>query len=109
MIQDSVQRVGRDPIRKLRPDDRLIGSARLCLSQGKFPVRIAQICGAALLYGSPDDPEAVKLQKMIADDGVEKVLQDLSGVNLDSELGRSIISSYNELKGSYPRALSGNS
>jgi mannitol-1-phosphate 5-dehydrogenase len=98
MIQDSVLRVGRDPIRKLRPDDRLIGSARLCLSQGIFPDRVAQVCGAALLFDSASDPEALKLQEMIARRGVEQVLGDISGIDRDTGLGRSIISSYEKLK-----------
>ncbi len=98
MIQDSVLRVGRDPIRKLRPDDRLIGSARLCLSQGIFPDRVAQICGAALLFDSASDPEALKLQDMIVRRGVEQVLRDISGIDPDTELGRRIISSYEKLK-----------
>jgi mannitol-1-phosphate 5-dehydrogenase len=102
MIQDSVLRVGRDPIRKLRPDDRLIGSARLCLSQGIFPDRVAQICGAALLFDSASDPEAVKLQDMIARGGAEQVLRDISGIDPDAELGQKIISSYGKLKVKHP-------
>jgi mannitol-1-phosphate 5-dehydrogenase len=106
MIQDSVLRVGRDPIRKLGPDDRLIGSARLCLTQGIFPERVAQVCGAALLYDSADDSEAVRLQEMIKGGGVEKVLKDISGVDTDSDFGRRIISSYGELKNMSGRGIS---
>jgi len=109
MIQDSVQRVGRDPIRKLGRGDRLIGSARLCLAQDIFPARVAQVCGAALLYGSPDDPEALKLQKMIKDDGVAQVLHDLSGVEPESDLGRSILCSYEELSDTDFRGMGRNS
>ena len=97
MIQDSVQRVGRDPIRKLGPDDRLVGSARLCISQNIFPSRVAKVCGAALQYANPDDPGAVKLQSMIRDNGPEEVLRNVSGVDPGSDLGQSIISSYREL------------
>jgi mannitol-1-phosphate 5-dehydrogenase len=106
MIQDSVLRVGRDPIRKLGPDDRLVGSARLCLAQGIFPESVSQVCGAALLYDSADDPEAVRLQEMIKGGGVEKVLQDISGVDSDSDFGRRIISSYGELKNRSGRGTS---
>ena len=106
MIQDSVLRVVRDPIRKLGPDDRLIGSARLCLTQGIFPESVAQVCGAALLYDSADDSEAVRLQEMIKGGGVEKVLKDISGVDTDSDFGRRIISSYGELKNRSGRGIS---
>jgi mannitol-1-phosphate 5-dehydrogenase len=98
MIQDSVKRVGRDPIRKLGPEDRLIGSARLCLEQGKFPARVAQICGAALLYAHEDDEDALRLQNMIQEQGLQGVVQGLCGVDPGSDLGRSIISSYHALQ-----------
>ena len=37
MMKDTIVRVAKDPIRKLGPGDRLIGSARLCLEEGIFP------------------------------------------------------------------------
>ncbi len=97
MIMDTVQRVARDPIRKLGPEDRLIGSAKLCLAQGIFPKKIAFICGAAFCYDYPEDPEAVKLQNMIEVRGIEGTLKEVSGVDPESELGKKIISSYQEL------------
>ena len=97
MIMDTVQRVARDPIRKLGPEDRLIGSARLCLVQGIFPEKIAFICGAAFCYDYPEDPEAVKLQNMIKVRGIEGTLKEVTVVDPESELGKRIISSYQEL------------
>lgn len=44
-LQDTVERVGRDPARKLAWDDRLIGTMRVALQQGVEPRRYA--CGAA--------------------------------------------------------------
>lgn len=40
-LKDTCQRVGGDPMRKLSPDDRLIGSARLAVEHGITPAYIA--------------------------------------------------------------------
>jgi mannitol-1-phosphate 5-dehydrogenase len=98
MIMDTVHRVGRDPIRKLGPEDRLIGSAKLCISQGIFPENIAHICAAALCYNFQQDPEAVKLQEMIKDQGVEAVLEQVSNIDTGGALGKKIIYYYRELQ-----------
>ena len=47
-LRDTVERVGRDPVRKLGWDDRLIGTMRLALKQGIQPRRYALGAVAAL-------------------------------------------------------------
>jgi mannitol-1-phosphate/altronate dehydrogenase len=47
-LRDTVERVGRDPERKLGWDDRLIGTIRLALQQGITPYRYAFGAAAAL-------------------------------------------------------------
>lgn len=49
-LQDQVERVIRDPDRKLGWNDRLIGTMRLVLSQGLSPDRFAEGAQAALRY-----------------------------------------------------------
>ncbi|MDY0096061.1 MAG: hypothetical protein RBT80_25470 [Candidatus Vecturithrix sp.] len=98
LILDTVQRVARDPIRKLGPHDRLIGSATLCLQYGIFPKHIALICGAALCYHEAQDPDAVKLQAMIAEIGAARTLQQVSGVDAGSAFGQEILKAYEELQ-----------
>lgn len=98
MLRDRVERVARDPIRKLSPEDRLIGAARLCLDQGVFPEHVALVCGAALNYDAPGDAEAQKLVGMIRTQGVEKTLCTVSGVEEDSELGALIAVAYHRLR-----------
>ena len=98
MMMDTIQRVGRDPIRKLRADDRLLGSAHLCLSQGIFPKSVAFVCAAALCYDEPNDPRAVELQDKIEHAGVEDTLREVSSLDPDSELGRTIIGNYRRIQ-----------
>jgi mannitol-1-phosphate 5-dehydrogenase len=98
LLMDTVQRVGRDPVRKLGPNDRLIGSARLCLSHGVFPRAIAQVCGAAFLYEHPEDPDAELLQGKIRNQGIEKTVKEITDVEPSSDLGKEIIRSYREFQ-----------
>jgi mannitol-1-phosphate/altronate dehydrogenase len=48
-LGDTVERVGRDPERKLEWDDRLVGTVRLALQQGLNPVRYAMGTAAAVI------------------------------------------------------------
>ncbi|MDR1705048.1 MAG: mannitol dehydrogenase [Clostridiales bacterium] len=48
-LGDTCERVGRDTERKLKPSDRLIGAAKLCVSNGVSPVHIS-IAAAAAVY-----------------------------------------------------------
>ena len=98
MILDTVQRVARDPIRKLGPSDRLIGSATLCLKYGIVPDYIASVCGAALWYDYAEDPDAVRLQEMIREHGVARTLEQVSGIEPESDIGAKIVAAYHELQ-----------
>jgi mannitol-1-phosphate 5-dehydrogenase len=53
---DTVERVGRDPVRKLGWDDRLIGTMRLALQQGTVPKGYALGAAAALHWLDPARP-----------------------------------------------------
>ena len=96
MMEDAIIRVAKDPIRKLGPEDRLIGSARLCLEEGIFPENIARVCGAALCYDFEGDAEALELQEMIRTQGIERTLERVSHIKVDVPLGQKIIESYHD-------------
>jgi mannitol-1-phosphate 5-dehydrogenase len=98
LLKDSITRVARDPIRKLGRDDRIIGAAELCRSQGVAPDHIATICAAALRYDRPDDPDAVHLQTMTRRTGVEETLRQVSGVDPTGDFGRQVIAQYHSLR-----------
>jgi mannitol-1-phosphate 5-dehydrogenase len=98
LLMDTVHRVGRDPLRKLGPSDRLVGSANLCLARDVFPRNIATVCGAALLYDHPEDPDALALQSRIESRGVEQTMRDVSGVDPASGFGKAVVDAYRELR-----------
>jgi len=85
-LGDQVVRVAADPLRKLGPADRLVGSARLCIEEGVDPVHVVGGIRAALAYDHPDDPSAVRLQQMLAEDGRAHVLHEVCGLADDDPL-----------------------
>ena len=86
-ISDEVTRVGRGPIRKLGPRDRIIRPAGLYMDvTGNVPTYLVQVIVAALQYKNAQDEEAVKLQQMIAEQGYEKTLQTISELDANHPL-----------------------
>jgi len=98
LLKDAITRVARDPIRKLGRDDRIVGAAELCRSQGVAPDHIATICAAALCYDCPDDPHAVRLQTMIQQQGDAETLRQISGVEPASDFSRQVVAQYHVLR-----------
>ncbi|MBV9850187.1 MAG: mannitol dehydrogenase [Armatimonadetes bacterium] len=85
-LGDTVARVAADPLRKLRPNDRLVGAANLCLKHGITPAALAQVIVAALAYDNPDDAKAMELQEKRRATGDAATLRDVAGVASDSQL-----------------------
>ena len=98
LIADTVYRVARDPIRKLSRNDRIIGSASLCLEYGIIPENTAYIAAAAFCYDYKKDDEAVKLQELIDEHGIEEALKKVSSVSPESMLGKLILTAYKKIK-----------
>lgn len=98
-LQDGVTRVGRAPIRKLGPEDRLIRPATEAQKAGLSFTNLAKAIAAALLFDYQEDEEAMKLQSMIKENGMAKVLEDVSKLPKDSDITQEVIKQYALLKG----------
>jgi len=79
-LGDTIYRLARDPLRKLGPTDRLVGAANLALAHGIAPVGLATGIAAALAFDHPDDPRAVELQRRLAAEGLDAILQEVCGL-----------------------------
>jgi mannitol-1-phosphate 5-dehydrogenase len=64
-LPDTVDRVGRQPLRKLSRTERLIGPAAELAERGIRPQRLLATVEAALSFDVPDDPESVELQQLL--------------------------------------------
>lgn len=85
-IIDTIERNARDPIRKLGPNDRLVGAANLCLEEGVEPNALSYSIAAAIYYHSPSDPIAVSLENMRKEKGVDYVLENVCKIDPKSHL-----------------------
>ena len=85
-LGDPISRLARDPLRKLAPNDRLAGAARLAQRHGVRPEGLAWGIAAAVAYDNPDDAHAVELQARLARDGLSQVLQAVCGIGVDEPL-----------------------
>lgn len=99
-LTDEVSRVGRSPIRKLSPNDRLVSPALAAYDRGLSYAALTRSMAAALLFNVQDDPEAVELQSSIADIGVEATLTKYTGLSKDHAVLISVMAEYNQLQSS---------
>ena len=99
-LGDTCQRVGGDPARKLSPDDRLIGSAKLALEQGITPAYIAVGAAAGVHRYLKEADRAQKEENALA------VLQEVSGLSPEDALTQMIMARYGEIcQGATPEQL----
>lgn len=97
-LGDTVFRLGRDPIRKLSPHDRLVGAARLVEKAGLPPEALSLGIAAGYCFGAGDDAIALDLQNRIAAQGFEQVLNEISAIHPDEPLGKMVRQHYHQLR-----------
>ncbi|HHU49910.1 MAG: mannitol dehydrogenase [Caldicoprobacterales bacterium] len=89
-LKDTIVRVAKDPLRKLKPNDRLVGAAKYCMDSGLRPDEIVEGIAAALKYDNPQDPAAVKIQADISSLGLDYVIENVMKLDRNSELAAMI-------------------
>ena len=96
-LQDDVARVGREPLRKLSADDRLVSPLSTAMSFG-LPVDLLILgIGAALHYNNPEDAQSVELQEKISAKGVSGAFAEVSGVT-DSAVLEQVEAAYKKVE-----------
>ena len=89
-IVDYIERNARDPMRKLGPDDRLVGSARLVYSYGILPENLCTAIAAAIYYTNDEDPFALELRNLRETQGVDYVIETVCKLDPHGELADTI-------------------
>jgi len=79
-LPDTVERVGRQPLRKLSRHERFIGPAAEIAESGTRPVALLEAIGAALRFNVADDEQSVELQRMLAADSAETIVANVCGL-----------------------------
>lgn len=94
-LNDDVNRVGREPIRKLSPNDRLIKPLAGTLEYGLPNKNLVNGVVMALQYRNEDDPQAVELAEYITKHGVAEAVKHYTGLT-DQQLVSQIVELYNQ-------------
>ena len=90
-LKDTVARVGADPVRKLRRNDRIVGAALFAIEQGVDPAPIVRGIVAALKFDRAEDSAAQEIQTALKEKGIEYVLGYYMGLSPDEALCQMII------------------
>lgn len=98
-IHDEVTRVGREPIRKLGPQERLIGPARMARDLGLPADALLRGAAAALHFRSAEDSQAQEMQAALERDGLAATVAALTGLPEGDPMHAEILRQYAELEG----------
>lgn len=95
-LKDDVTRVGREPLRKLSPTDRLIKPLMTAAGYGLPVDHMLVGVGAALHYNNPEDKQSVELQDKIKANGVKATVAEITGIE-DERIIDAIVAEYEKL------------
>ena len=93
-MKDSIARVVRNPIRKLKPNDRLVMPANLAGEYGVPRGFIVKAIVAALRYYNPEDADSARVHELIEREGLAKTLKIISEIEPGSALSNEIIAAW---------------
>ena len=96
-LADETQRVAREPIRKLAPSDRLMKPLMTAYSYGLPVDHLIFGAAAALHFNCPEDEQSVELMNTIQTQGVEKALEQYTGLKAGEPLFGRILDVYRAL------------
>lgn len=97
-LHDDVERVGRQPLRKLGAGDRLIKPLRGTLEYGLGHTNLVTGIAAAMHYHSDQDPQAKEWAALLAEVGPQAALANVSCLEEDSDIVAQVVNAYNAMQ-----------
>jgi mannitol-1-phosphate 5-dehydrogenase len=97
-LKDDVDRVGREPLRKLAPNDRLILPMMTTKGYGYPYDKLLLSIGAALHFDNPQDPQSVEMLKAIAESGLEETIVKYTGIAAGDPVIKEIEAAYRKVE-----------
>jgi mannitol-1-phosphate 5-dehydrogenase len=103
LLGDTVKRLGADPRRKLRREDRLTGPTLLARKHGVELKHLVRAIAAGLRYNNPDDPGAVHVQQRIAILGLSAAAREVCELTeAEPDLIEAVTRAYHHLSSKKP-------
>ena len=97
-LRDECDRVGREPIRKLAPNDRLILPLMTAKGFGLAYDKLLLAIGGALHFDNPQDPQSVELLSSIKEAGLAETVSKYTGIPENDPLIAQIIEAYHKVE-----------
>jgi mannitol-1-phosphate 5-dehydrogenase len=85
-LEDGVERVGRQPLRKLSRHERFIGPAAMAGERGLSTTALVTAVSAALEFVDPADPQAVELQERLRSEDATALATAVTGLDPEHPL-----------------------
>lgn len=98
-LPDTVERVGRSPLRKLSRNDRFVGPASQLAERGMPTEALLAAMGAAFRFDYAEDAEAVELQRLLAEEPAEMVVGTVTGLEPDHPLYPAVLELVKSVQG----------
>jgi len=96
-LKDDVTRVGREPMRKLSANDRLVLPLKTAMGYGLPVYNLVKGIAAALHFENAEDPQAMELQQLVKEKGVKGALAQVSGLAVDDSVLDKVAAEYAKL------------
>jgi len=99
-LKDAVTRVGRQPLRKLSRNERLISpAAQLAESGGKYDNLLDCIEAALKFQNIKDDPESEELAKILKENDADAATQKITGLETSHPLCAAVVERVKKVQG----------
>lgn len=98
LLGDTVERVGKDPVRKLSGNDRMIGAVNLCMKHGVVPVYISIGIAAGFLFAPAGDEAAAKVQQTVKEQGIGEAIRLYCSIDAAGPIADLVKEFYSMLK-----------
>ena len=95
-IVDEVNRVGRNPLRKLSFDDRFVKPARELMQRGIKPIALAKAIALGLAYDDASDPDVAQIQERIQTH-LSSAISIITGIAVTDPLHELIVQAYQQI------------
>ena len=90
-LSDTVDRVGRQPLRKLGRDERFVGPAAQLAERGLSSDALVRTMGVALTFDVPEDPQSVELQQLLSSVTAEEFVAQVTGLEVAHPLYSDVV------------------
>lgn len=95
---DEGARVGREPIRKISYNDRIMGPANMCEKYGLDNSALLKGVAYALHFYNENDAQAIELQESIKENGLEKTIEKYVGLKPEDRMFKVIVKEYKAIE-----------